>query len=52
MSSFHLIEAELTQLEKQKDTDEYTSAKDWENYILKKVRPSIKESIFFEGIYI
>ena len=48
MSSFHLIEAELTQLEEQKDKDEYTSAKDWENYILKKIRPSIKESIFFE----
>ena len=48
MSSFHLVEAELTQLEKQKDNDEYSSAKDWENYILKKVRPSIKESIFFE----
>ena len=48
MSSFHLNESELKQLEEQKDKDEYTSVKDWENYILKKVQPSIKDSIFFE----
>ena len=48
LSSFHITESDLNNLENQKEQDDYNTAKDWENYILKKVRPSIKESIFFE----
>ena len=48
LSSFHIIEADLNHFELQKEKGIYGSAKDWENYILKRVRTNIKEAIFFE----
>ena len=47
-TNFHVLESELAIYEEQKNKDVYGSTKDWENYVLKRVRASIKESIFFE----
>ena len=48
MQDFRLSEHDLINLEEQKLKGVYGSTKEWEAYILKKVRPNIKESIFFE----
>ena len=46
--SFHIYESDLKNLQEQIQKGVFGSAKDWENYILKRVRMTIKESIFFE----
>ena len=48
MEDFRLSQHDLINLEEQKLKGVYGSTKEWEAYILKKVRPNIKESIFFE----
>ena len=46
--SFHIYESDLKNLQEQIQKGVFGSARDWENYILKRVRMTIKESIFFE----
>ena len=48
LSSFHILEADLNHFEVLKEKGVYSSVKDWENYILRRVRTNIKEAIFFE----
>ena len=48
ISEFHITEQDLNNLQQQIQKGVFGSARDWENYILKRVRLTIKESIFFE----
>ena len=47
-SNFHIYESDLHNLEEQIQKGVFGSARDWENYLLKRVRTTIKESIFYE----
>ena len=47
-STFHILESDLHTLEEQIQKGVFGSARDWENYLLKRIRTTIKESIFFE----
>ena len=48
LSSFHITKSDLKHFEEKKEKGEYDSVKDWENYILKRVKINIKDAIFFE----
>ena len=48
ISNFHIFESDLHNLEEQIQKGVFGSASSWENYILKRVRTTIKESIFYE----
>ena len=48
ISNFHLFESDLHNLEEQIQKGVFGSVRDWESYILKRVRTTIKESIFYE----
>ena len=48
ISNFHISKTDLATLEDQIKKGVFGSVPDWENYILKRVRPNIRESIFYE----
>ena len=48
ISNFRISKTDLTALEEKIKKGDFGSVSDWQNYILKRVRPNIKESIFYE----